>query len=102
MRAAASGIGGAPPWLLKYIIYVIIHRKERKGRKVGDFLIYSRENESWQRKLTTEDTESRCFSLCSSVYSVVFQTIPEDNKKSHGLRRINAYLIRQISRFDRG
>ena len=24
MWAAASGIGGAPPWLLKYIIYVII------------------------------------------------------------------------------
>ena len=53
-----------------------------------DFLIYSGENESWQRKLTTEDTEdtedteSRCFSLCSSVNSVVFQTIPEDNKKS--------------------
>ena len=34
MRAAASGSSGVLPWLLKYIIYVIIHRKERKGRKV--------------------------------------------------------------------
>ena len=24
MQAAAPGIGGAPPWLLQYIIYVII------------------------------------------------------------------------------
>ena len=32
MQAAASWSGGIPPWLLKYIIYVITHRKGRKIR----------------------------------------------------------------------
>ena len=81
-------------WILMTLLFfffqrhhsVTTYRPHGVFSKIRDFLIYSGWSESWQRKLTTEDTEdteSHCFfSLCPSVYSVVFRTIPENNKKS--------------------
>ena len=42
MRPAALGVGGcggAVPWLLKYNLYEIMHRKERKAKLIKSFAI---------------------------------------------------------------